>query len=367
MSIVEKRQKSLHFDLSPAECETPHLESLLLEKLRNAYENTCLDGSYVLRITRLLAPPAPRIWNPRKMDGEMQTSVMFEYDAEILVSQSEVKMQSVLHGGNVVEITEHSGGVLASCAFGQHITGTILVDLHGIISVGMTIPVRVSDSEYPQNTFNNVNIMGELLRPTHHTARYILVSAGTDADMMSGQRQIAKLNGEIARTTSEHKRAQFFKSWMYPYKVVPNRKTLTLASLLVKRQAKAMYVRIDDACDIANLEFIQVSKMPLVDTMPFSAFVSSMVEEARKIWKDIATFSETYADDAVFAEHKTIWAYYENSKFTDAPELPSIAVAKKLDKNISTSVAESVIETPVNTPSATPATTPREATKTTSA
>ena len=346
MSIVELRQKSLHFDLSPAECETPHLESLLLEKLRNAYENTCLDGSYVLRITRLLAPPAPRIWNPRKMNGEMQTSVLFEYQAEILVSKSEVKMQSVLHGGNVVEITEHSGGVLASCAFGQHITGTILVDLHGIISVGMTIPVRVSDAEYPQNTLNNVNILGELLRPTHHTARYILVSAGTDADMTSGQRQIAKLNSEIADIISENKRAQYFKAWIFPYKVVPSRKTLTLASLLVKRHAKAMYVRIDDACDIANLEFMQVGKMPLVDTMLFPAFVSSMVEEARKIWKDIATFSKTYADDTVFAEHKTIWAYYEGSKFTDAPELLTAAVAKKSVKSIADDTSAAPVETP---------------------
>lgn len=284
------------------------------------------------------------------MNGEMQTSVLFEYQAEILVSQSEVKMQSVLHGGNVVEITEHSGGVLASCAFGQHITGTILVDLHGIISVGMTIPVRVSDAEYPQNTLNNINIMGELLRPTHHAARYILVSAGTDADMTSGQRQIAKLNSEIARITSENKRAQYFKAWLFPYKVVPNRKTLTLPSLLVKRQTKTMYVRIDDACDIANLEFLQVSKMPLVDAMPFSAFVSSMVDEARKIWKDIATFSETYADDAVFAEHKTIWAYYENSKFTDAPELPTAAVAKKSAKSIAVDTTATLAETPADVP-----------------
>jgi hypothetical protein len=340
MAVVELRQKSLHFDLSPAECETPHLKAMLLEKLKQSYEHTCMDGSYVLQITRILGEPAPRVFNPRKMNGEMQTSVLFEYKAEILVSQSEVKMQSVLHGGNVIEITEHAGGVLASCAFGQHMTGTILVDLHGIVSLGMIIPVRVSDAEYTQSTLNNVSIMGELLRPTHHASRYILVSAGSDADMIAGQRQLAKLNGEIARITSEHKRAQFFKSWLFPYKTVPNRKTLTLASLLVKRQTKAMYVRIDDACDIANLEFMQVSKIPLVDTMPFAAFVTSMIEEARHMWKDIATFSETYADDAVFAEHKTMWAYYENAKFTDAPDAsltrppdtPPATVAKKSTK-----------------------------------
>ena len=225
------------------------------------------------------------------------------------------------------------------CAFDSHITGTILVDLHGIVSLGMIIPVRVSDAEYPQNTINNVNVMGELIRPTHFASRYILVSAGTDADMISGQRQLAKLNVEIARITSEYRRAQYFKAWIYPYKVVPSRKTLTLASLLVKRQIKTMYVRIDDACDIANLEFMQVSKIPLVDTMPFSAFVSSLIDEARKIWNDIATFSKTYADDAIFAEHKTIWAYYENSKFTDAPELPLAAVAKKSTKGVTVDAA----------------------------
>jgi hypothetical protein len=350
MAVVELRQKSLRFDLGPAECETPHLKQKLLEELKKMYENTCMDGSYVLKIIRILGEPAPRVWNPRKMNGEMQTAVIFEYLAEILVSQSEVKTQAVLHGGNVIEITEHASGVLATCTFGDHTTGTILVDLHGIVNVGMTIPVRVSSAEYPQSTVNNVTVLGELLRPTHFNPRYILVAPGSDADMTIARKQLTKLDAEIARI-AQYKRAQYFKAWLYPYKNVPARKTLTLSSLLSKRQAKSMYVRLDDACDIANLEFMQVTKMPLVDTMSFLSFVTSIIDESRRIWKDIETFSETYDSETVFAEHKTIWSYYENAKFADAPELP---VTKKSAKNIAVSVAESVLETPAATPLPTP-------------
>lgn len=355
MAVVELRQKSLRFDLSPAECETPHLHALLLEKLKKMYEHTCMDSSYVQQIVRILGEPAPRVWNPRKMNGEMQTSVIFEYRAEILVSQSEVKTQAILHGGNVIEITEHSGGVLATCTFGNHITGTILVDLHGIVNIGMTIPVRVSDAEYPQSTVNNVTVLGELLKPTHFNPRYILVAAGSDADIISARKLLTKLDEEIARI-SGHKRAQYFKAWMYPYKIVPARKSITLSSLLSKRQTKAMYVRLDDACDIANLEFLHVTKMPLVDSMTFVTFAISIIDEARRIWKDIEMFSETYADEDIFNEHKTIWSYYESTKFTDAPELP--VAPKRAAKHIAISVAESAIETPAGTPVGTPAPTP---------
>jgi hypothetical protein len=347
MSVVELRQKSLHFDLSPAECETPHLKAMLLEKLKQMYEHTCMDSSYVLKITRILGEPAPRVWNPRKMNGEMQTSVMFEYQAEILVSQSEVKTQRILHGGNVIEINEQSGGVLAMCAFGNHITGTILIDLHGIVNIGMTIPVRVADAEYPQSTMNNVNIMGSLLKPTHFNSRYILVTASKDAEMIAAQEQLARLNSEIARI-SKYSRAQYFKAWLYPYKVAPVRKTIVLSTLLNKRQVKAMYVRLDDACDIANLEFMHVTKMPIVDTMTFAAFATALMDEALRIWKDIEVFSRTYDDESVFTEHKTIWNYYEAAKFTDAPELP-VAPKRSTKPTLATSSAEPTSATSAQT------------------
>lgn len=333
MSVIVLRQKSLRIDLSPVEAETPYFKELLLDKLKSMYEGTCMDRSYVLRITRILGNPGLRVWNPRKMNGEMGTNVMFEYEAEILIPQSEVKTQAVLHGGRVIEITETAAGVLASCTFGNHTTGTIIIDLHGIVTPGMIIPVRISDAEYPQTTMNNITVVGELLKPTHFNTRTFLVSPGSAADMISCQNMLDELNGEIAKIISMG-RAQYFKAWLYPYATVPERKTSTISSLLTKRDTKAMYVMIDDACDIANLEFVQIEKRPITDSMPFAMFVSTMIDEARAIWNDIKKFATTYADDSTFGEHKTIWKYYESLKFSEFTEQPKPTKNKSPLKDI---------------------------------
>lgn len=325
MSVIVLRQKSVRLDLSPSEAETPYFKSLVLDKLKTMYEGTCMDRSYVIRIVRILGNPGLRVWNPRKMNGEMGTSVMFEYEAEILVPQSEVKTQSVLHGGRVVEITETAAGVLASCTFGDHMTGTIIIDLHGIVTPGMIIPVRVSDAEYPQTTMNNITIVGELLKPSHFNTRNFLVAPGSAEDIISGQKLLDGLNADIARIIASADRAQYFKAWLYPYAVVPERKSLTISNLLTKRETKAMYIMIDDACDIANLEFIQIDKRPMVDTMSFSMFVSTMIDEARAIWNDIEKFAMMYEDNTIFADHKTIWKYYESLKFSEFAEVPKPA------------------------------------------
>lgn len=332
MAIVVTRQKSVHFDLSPAICETPHLKELLFEELVKTYSNTCMDSCYVLQITRIIGEPSPRVWNPRKMNGEMTTSVMFEYKAEIITGQSEVKTQSILHAGRVIEINDIGGDVLAMCTFGNHTTGTILVNLRGIVNIGMLIPVRVSNADYPQRSENNVNVAGELLQPTHFNPRYMVVAPGTEAEMANARSRLSKLDAYIAQVTA-HKRAQYFKAWLYPYKTVADRKSMTLASLLSKRQTKSIYVRLDDACDIANLEFLVVPKVPLADKMTFMEFVTTLIEDAQRMWGDIETFSTTYADEDVFAEHKTVWNYYENGKFADLSDLaPMPKTTKRVPK-----------------------------------
>lgn len=328
MAVVVTRQKSVHFDLSPAECETPHLKELLFDKLTKMYNNTCMDSSYILYVTRIIGEPSPRVWNPRKMNGEMSTSVLFEYKAEIIVGQSEVKTQSILHAGRVIEIDDIGGDVLAMCTFGNHTTGTILINLHGIVNVDMLIPVRVSNADYPQRSESNVNVAGELLQPTHFNPRYMIVTPGTEAEMINARNRLSKLNMYIAQVTS-HKRTQYFKAWLYPYKTTIDRKSMTLASLLSKRQTKAMYVRLDDTCDIANLEFLVVSKVPLADKMTFMEFVVTLIEDAQRMWGDIETFSTTYEDEDVFSAHKTIWNYYENGKFTYNPDLEPVPKAIK--------------------------------------
>lgn len=352
MSVTVLRQKSLRIDLDPLEAETPHFDALLLDKLRNMYEGTCMDRSYVVRIVRIIGRPGLRVWNPRKMNGEMGTNVMFEYEAEILIPQSEVKTQAVLHGGRVVEITETAAGVLASCTFGNHMTGTIVIDLHGIVTPGMMIPVRVSDAEYPQTTMNNITIVGELLKPTHFNTRNFLIAPATAADMIAGQQMLDVLNIEIARIIGTYTRAQYFKAWLYPYATVPERKTNSLSNLLTKRDNKAMYIMIDDACDIANLEFIQVDKRPMVDNMSFSMFVSTMIEEARAIWLDIEKFATYYDDDSVFGDHKTVWKYYESLKFTEFAE-PLPAPKSKVSKSAAAPSSDSEL-VPALTPELAP-------------
>ena len=321
------RQKSVRFDLKGKECETPFLATLLLARLEEQYVGTCLDRGYVRKIVRIVGEPAPRVWSTRHMYGEMWTSVIFEYEAEVWddAPGEPSSGQTILHGGEVVEITEAKETVLLTCTIGDHVTASVLVDRPGVVTTGMIVPIRVLESEYPQNIMNTVSITGMLLSPGYYDARYLAVAEPTPAELTAVRDRLAELNTMVALIV-KMARAQYFKAWLFPYRLPP-RTSASLPALLSKTRGRPMCVMVDDACDPSGMEFVITGRNRLAEPVSFTMFGEMLISDARRRWDDIAKFSATYKDAAVFDAHKTVWAYYEGGKKESSEEHDRIAMA----------------------------------------
>lgn len=328
MSIIVRRQKSVRFNLTGKNCEARFIKELLMATLVEQYQGTCMDRSYVRKIIRIIDEPGPRVWSPRHMYGEMSVVVRFEYDAEIIMDEADVKTGlPLLHGGKVIEIIESDGTILATCTVGDHITVSMLVDLPGIITNGMTVPIRAIKATYEQNIMNNISVTGMLVKPSYYGSRFLHVSEPTEAELDTVREKIAELDMFIAQVT-RHSRAQFFKAWLYPYKQPAGKSVITLPSLIAKKAPKAMYVEISDACDMSGLQFILIGKMRPIDSQSFLGFSEMLIDDARRQWGDIEQLSKTYESDKMFNAHQSIWDYYEGAK-KDRREEPVPSETKK--------------------------------------
>ncbi len=300
-------------DLNGPKCETPFLAQMLLDELRATYQGTCMDKAFVLRVTRIVNI-APRVWMPRKMYGEMTTAVVFEYEAELLVPSGEVSCGlTILHGGRIIEITEAGDMALATCVVNDHTTATVAIELQGVVTLDMIVPIRVLKIEYPQNIMNNINVSGELLRPAYYGDRNLFVDVPAAGELDEARMALAAFD-ELVAAISELERSQYFKAWLYPYKQLPAKKPQNLPTMIARKSVKAMYVRIDDTCDPTSLEFIVINRIRPIDRVTFMGFVNLLLDDAKKVWDDIAQFSRVYGPQDVFDAHKTVWSYYESAK-----------------------------------------------------
>ena len=86
------------------------------------------------------------------------------------------------------------------------------------------------------------------------------------------------------------------------------------------KKKRKTYVKIDDTCDIGNMEFVTIKRLPAVDSMSFVEFGTILTTEAKKFWKDVLQFSQTYYSKKMFEEHSNVWKYYEQAKDVESDD-----------------------------------------------
>lgn len=299
------RRASVWIDLSnPNDVETPDVNQMAMDQL-NKYVGTCFDHSYVIKIDRI-EMVGDREVDFRKMYGEASMNVIFWYEAEIFEEDSGV----ILHEAIVTKITNDT---IMTCTSGDHITATVIVDIPGVVNVGMTIPVRVVNVTYPQDISNKISIEGELLKPFYYDPVILSVSVPTEDEIKQVQVMLKEVNALID-IVNQSDRAQFFKSWLYPHKNLPKDKPLTLSVFIKKEQTRPTFVQIDDTCDTSNMEFKRIKKQKAVNAISFLDFGTMLTTDATRFWNDVLHLSQTYESKDMFMKHSTIWKYYEGAK-----------------------------------------------------
>ena len=303
MDDLEIRRATISINLdNPNDIDTKNREQMALDHL-SEYVGTCFDGGYIVRIISVVC--GYREVMPRKMWGEATMSVDFEYAAITMPHDDE---SVIIHNCIVKRVTKE---IHLTCTSQSHIAASVLIDIPGVVIPGMTVPIRLTKAQFPQNITNKINVQGEVLKPIQYLMTFG-VSAPTKEDLAATQLKIADVE-ELASKVASQSRAQFFRSWLYPHKEIT--KYTHLHEALEKKWAKTTHVTIDDWCDPTNLEFKKMKgKQAGFDTIPFSDFVTILIDEAIRMWRDIEKLSITYGPEEMFKRHSVLFKYYENAK-----------------------------------------------------
>jgi hypothetical protein len=304
MDNIEIRSATVSINLdNPNDIDTKNREQMALDHIRNEYEGRCFDQCYVVRIISVMC--GYRECLPRKMRGEATMSVHFEYEA---LSLSNHDGTTIVHNMVVKRVTQE---IYLTCTSQSHITASVLVDTPGIIIPGMIIPIRLYNARFPQNVSNTINIQGELLKPIQFLTEFN-VHAPTKNDITTALAAIENIE-ELASDVATQSRAQYFRAWLYPHNEIT--KHSHLRDLLEKKWTKLTSIVIDDYCDPTNLEFKKIKiKRGGINTISFSTFVTMLIDEAARMWRDIEKLSITYGSEEMFKKHSAIFKYYEGNK-----------------------------------------------------
>lgn len=309
MDDLEIRSAVVSINLdNPNDIDTKNRDQMALDHLRE-YEGTCFDGCYIVRIISVMC--GYRECHARKMWGEASMSVRFEYEAVTLNRNDE---SVIIHNCVVKRVTKE---VHLLCTSESHISASVLIDVPGIAIPGMVVPIRLTNAQFPQNITNKINVQGEVLKPIKYLMAFG-VNAPTEEDIATAQLKIIEVE-ELASSVAVQKRSQFFRSWLYPHKEII--KHVYLLEALDKKWQKTTHVIIDDTCDPTNLEFKKTkSKQSGLDIIEFSEFIMLLIDDAKRMWRDIEKLSITYGSDDMFKRHASIFKYYEAAKDVDTDD-----------------------------------------------
>ena len=304
MDTIEIRSATVSINLiDPNDIDTKHPEQMALDRIRDEYVGRCFDQSYIVGIISVTC--GYRECLPRKMRGEATMSVHFEYEA---LSMSNHDGSTIVHNIVVKRVTQD---FYLTCTSQSHIVASVMVDKAGIIIPGMIIPIRLTSARFPQNRTDEINIQGELLKPIEHFTEFN-VHAPTKDDIETSIKAIESVE-ELASDVATQRRAQYFRAWLYPHNEIT--KHTHLRDALEKKWTKITSIVIDDWCDPTNLEFKKIkTKRGEINTISFADFVTILVDEASRMWRDIEKLSITYGPEEMFKKHAAIFKYYEAAK-----------------------------------------------------
>lgn len=285
-------------------------KELMIRDNLSKYINTNYAGYFILAIENVL-----EIGDTVAMQGTSPITYniecIIEFKTRKLVQDDQFSMVHGFTVKSVLKIASSSSNECYSISAtneDEFMSATVNVMESGIVDIGMTIPIRVLSSQYPQNNINSISINGVLIEPLFHDAMECKVLAKDDNE------KCGVLYDEFIDYVNSVKklpRTQFFVDLLYPYKKQKKGKYIVLYDALA--DFKECTVAICDHHKSSDLEFSILKKESLIE-ISFTTFVKEILAMGRKYWKNVERLAEIYESDDMFNSHKTLWKYFESKK-----------------------------------------------------
>lgn len=285
-------------------------KELMIRDNLSKYVSTNYAGYFILAIENILEI-GDTVAMQRTSPIKYNIKCIVEFKARKIVTDDQFSMAHGFIVKSVLKIASSSSDECYSISAinaDEFMSATVIVMESGIIDIGMTIPIRVLSSQYPQNDINSISINGVLIEPLFHDAIECKVLAKDDNE------KYGVLYDEFIDYVNNVKklpRTQFFVDLLYPYKRQKKGKYIVLYDALTN--FKKCTVSICDHHKSSNLEF-SISKKESLIEISFTTFVKEILAMGYKYWKNVERLAEVYESDEMFDSHKTLWKYFESRK-----------------------------------------------------
>jgi hypothetical protein len=290
------------------EIDTGDRQQMALDRIKHDYLGVCYNGMYITDILKIQC--GIRKHRRRSMFGESTMSVIVDYKAVTVISEGEI-----VHNCVVKKITRDKLPISLACTSGSYISITAEIEKKNIITEGMTIPIRIIYCEFTQDINNMINVYGDVIYPQIFENIEYIVTKPSESELKDAIVKIGEIE-EMAARIIDMPRANYFRSWIYPHKMVA--KNLSIIDFISGNVAPSnIYIEINDKCDPTNFEYIKTVKHPGIRTVSFSDIITFMVKCASRAWYDIENLCITYESDNMFKKHEPVFKYYENAKDND--------------------------------------------------
>jgi hypothetical protein len=282
---------------------TPNKHQLAMDCAQE-YVGTCFNRMFIHRVLKAEAVRR-RVLNDTNMTTVLTANVVFEGE--------KVLNQTVLHGVEVVTIADMT--ITGKC--GNHITVNADMLRSGFITVGMIVPVFIKEEPmYKQQKDSIIQCSAFLLSPVEFDPVVVRIAPAQGDDIAqatSALEEIAKIEADARR----YKRCEFFKSWLYPHKDLPNKRGTTFKEMVKRNSKRNTYWTLTSQCDQSILELVPSGSAKIADRRTFAEFAQLMTDIGREFWTNVLELCRTYNDDDVYNKHSALWKYYESIKDSD--------------------------------------------------
>lgn len=286
-------------------------EMMIRDNLQK-FVHTNYQGYFILGVNKILEI-GDRVIRVRGLDFSANVRCVVEFRARKLPPDDESYMFHNFVVKGVIKIANENAkefySITASNA-DEHMFATITVAESGIIDIGMTIPIQVISTQYPQHNINSISIKGILIEPIFFNPIELFV-ADKDDDA-----KYAELYDEFVDYVANVKklaRCEYFAQLLYPYKKQKKGNYVPLSKALDKFTSCAIVMT--DHHRMADLE---ITILPKKKTAPievsFTTFITQILSIGRRFWENVEQLATTYESDEMFNNHKTLWKYFESKK-----------------------------------------------------
>lgn len=207
MKIIKQFETKMN--ISPAEMYAGDLNQLLVDKLRNNFENKCEDGSYVVSIQEILKRSKIKI---DKSDLRGGGTISIRFSAEVIV----YPQGSILVGCSIKNI-ENNGHIL--CQY-ENALVYIRGDKNTQIPASSRLIVEVLHTKYPKGS-GIITVFGSMFHITN-AVNMIIVKPDDPKNVSQEQKDAIQVKLQELNTAQKElekhpkKLVKFFSDMFYP-------------------------------------------------------------------------------------------------------------------------------------------------------